>query len=80
MLCGFGKSVNRVMSVTSLNRIYRDYKREFFPKLLDNPNVLPEDKQKINELLKKPWNPYIRRHSALTEKSSRIGPPPVFES
>jgi hypothetical protein len=23
----------------------------------------------ITELLKKPWNPYIRRHSALTEKS-----------
>jgi ribonuclease D len=37
--------------------------------LLDNPNVLPEDKQKIKELLKKPWNPYIRRHSSLTEKS-----------
>jgi hypothetical protein len=31
---------------------------------------LPEDKQKIVELLKKPWNPYIRRHSALTEKST----------
>jgi hypothetical protein len=30
---------------------------------------LAEDKQKIRELLKKPWNPYIRRHSALTEKS-----------
>jgi hypothetical protein len=24
----------------------------------------------IKELLKKPWNPYIRRHSALTEKST----------
>ena len=36
------------------------------PKLLESPNVLPEDKQKIRELLKKPWNPYIRRHSALT--------------
>jgi hypothetical protein len=31
---------------------------------------LPEDKQGIRELLKKPWNPYIRRHSALTEKST----------
>jgi hypothetical protein len=37
--------------------------------LLGNPNVLPEDKQRIKELLKKPWNPYIRRHSAL-EKSA----------
>jgi hypothetical protein len=36
---------------------------------LESPNVLPEDKQKIRELLKKPWNPFIRRHSALTEKS-----------
>jgi predicted nucleic acid-binding Zn ribbon protein len=29
-----------------------------------------QDKQKIAELLKKPWNPYTRRHSALTEKST----------
>jgi integrase len=60
LLCGFGKSLNRVMSVISLNRIYRTYKDKLFPKLLDNPNVLPEDKQKIMELLKKPWNPYIQ--------------------
>ena len=70
LLCGSGKSLNRVMSVISLNRIFRDYKNKVFPKLLNNPNVLPEDKQKIRELLKKPWNPYIRRHSALTEKST----------
>src|SRR5215204_7578235 len=43
---------------------------EFFSKLLQDPNITPEDKQKIKELLKKPWNPYIRRHSALTEKSA----------
>ena len=30
---------------------------------------MPEDKHKIKELLKKPWNPYILRHSSLTEKS-----------
>ena len=35
----------------------------------DSRNVLAEDKQKIVSLLRKPWNPYIRRHSALTEKS-----------
>jgi hypothetical protein len=46
------------------------YKTQFFPKLLEDPNVLPEDKNSIRELLKKPWNPYIRRHSALTEKST----------
>ena len=31
--------------------------------------VSSEDKTAITELLKKPWNPYIRRHSALTDKS-----------
>jgi hypothetical protein len=69
LLCGLGKSLNRMIHIGSLRRIYQDYKSKFFPKLLDNPNVPPEDKQKIRELLKKPWNPYIRRHSSLTEKS-----------
>jgi integrase/recombinase XerD len=50
--------------------MYHIYKKEFFPKLVDNPNILPEDKQKIRELLKKPWNHYIIRHSSLTEKST----------
>jgi integrase/recombinase XerD len=70
LLCGFGKSVGRKLNERSLGGIYRYYKREYFPKLLENPNVPPEDKQKITELLKKPWNPYIRRHTALTEKSA----------
>jgi hypothetical protein len=71
LLCGFGKSLNRIINVRSLHKIYREqYRKRFFPKLLDNPNVLPEDKQKIRELLKKPWNPYIRRHSSLTERST----------
>jgi integrase len=68
-LCSTGKSLGRVLDIRSLNAIYDDYKKQIFPKLLDNPNVPPEDKQKIRELLKKPWNPYIRRHSSLTEKS-----------
>jgi integrase len=72
LLCGFGKSLNRVIHERSLHKIYRDYKNAFFPNLLDNPNVMPEDKQKIKELLKKPWNPYIRRHSSLTEKSTLL--------
>lgn len=59
----------RKMSELSLNEIYRHYRTTMFPRLLDDPSVSPEDKQKIKELLKKPWNPYIRRHSAITEKS-----------
>jgi integrase/recombinase XerD len=69
LICGFGKGLNRAISVDRLYKIYKSYKNELFPKLLDDPNVPEEDKQKISELLKKPWNPYIRRHSSLTEKS-----------
>ena len=51
--------------------VYRRYKLEYFTELSEkDPVVPPEDKQRIKELLKKPWNPYIRRHSALTEKST----------
>jgi hypothetical protein len=71
-ICGVGKSLGRPIREHSLYMIYDRYKKKLFPKLLDsnNPSVLPEDKQKIRELLKKPWNLYIRRHSALTEKST----------
>jgi integrase len=62
----FGKKLNEI----SLNAIYAKYKSRYFPALLEDPNVPAEDKNKIRELLKKPWNPYIRRHSALTEKST----------
>ena len=32
-----------------------------FPKLLQDPLVPEEDKRKIRDLLKKPWNPYIQK-------------------
>jgi integrase len=70
-LCGNGKSLGRILCASSLENIYAHYKSDLFRKLLlEDPNVSQEDKQKIKELLKKPWNPYIRRHSALTEKST----------
>jgi|SRR5215208_2553068 len=69
LICGTCKSLGRHIQTSTLNKIYRDYREQVFPKLLESPNILPKDKQKIKELLKKPWNPYIRRHSALTEKS-----------
>jgi hypothetical protein len=68
-LCGFGKSIGRALKTNSLWGIYEKYRQEFFPKLLASPDVPPEDKAKIKELLNKPWTPYIRRHSAITEKS-----------
>jgi integrase len=63
------RSFGRAIGIMAVEFLYRYYKKEFFPKLLGSPNVLPEDKPRINELLKKPWNPYILRHSSLTEKS-----------
>jgi integrase len=70
LISGTGKGLGRHISPKRVAIIYDEYKKHLFPKLLESPNVLPEDKQKIRELLKKPWNPYIRRHSALTEKST----------
>ena len=57
------------MSSQSLNGIYHQYQTKRFPHLLNDENVPIEDKNKIREMLKKPWNPYIRRHTGLTEKS-----------
>jgi hypothetical protein len=68
-LSGVRRSLGRSIDIITHHGIYKRYKTELFPRLLDDPNVLPEDKQRIRELLKKPWNPYVRRHSALTEKS-----------
>jgi integrase/recombinase XerD len=69
LICGTGRSLGRHIKAHRIYKIYDEYKKQIFPKLLESPEVLPEDKQKTRELLKKPWNPYIRRHSALTEKS-----------
>lgn len=57
------------LKIPSLRDNYNKYKLNFFPKILDDPAVPLNDKSHIKELLKKPWNPYIRRHSALTDKS-----------
>jgi integrase len=69
LICGLHKSLGRAIRTDGMNQIYWEYKNKIFPKLLDDPNVPTDDKFKIRELLKKRWNPYVRRHSALTEKS-----------
>ena len=63
------RTFGRKLTSSSLGDTYSRYKTQFFPQLLDDPNVPTKDKDGIRELLKKPWNPYIRRHSALTQKS-----------
>ena len=69
LFAGKRKSLGRQISVITLYAIYDSYKKNLFPKLLDSVSVSPTDKQRIRDLLRKPWNPYIRRHSALTDKS-----------
>ena len=51
---------------------YTEITNTYFSKLLEDPIIPNEDKDKIRELLQKPWNPYVRRHSALTEKSTKL--------
>jgi hypothetical protein len=70
LICGTRKALGRHLSPLQIFKNYDALKKLKFPKLLESPEVPPEDKLRIRELLKKPWNPYIRRHSALTEKST----------
>ena len=46
--------------------IYKHFKEDVFPRLLEDTDVPTSDKQIIQDLLKKPWNPYIQRHNAMT--------------
>ena len=49
---------------------YEEYYRDrYFRGLIINPSVPERDKAFIKNLLTKPWNLYIFRHSALTQKS-----------
>jgi len=58
------------LSTLALREQYRyQYQAQYFPRLLDNQSVSAKDKEIIRGMLQKPWNPYILRHSALTEKA-----------
>jgi integrase len=73
LFIGLGRQcMGKQFTPGGLHNLYDDYKKEFFPKLLDDPTISNEDKEKIKNLLIKPFNPYIRRHSALTEKSIKL--------
>lgn len=63
---------NAPLKPNSINNMYWKLQRIFFPKLLERPDVSPEEKLRIKELLAKPWNPYIRRHTSLTEKAKLV--------
>jgi len=70
LICTLIRSnVGGKLASDSLIHIYVNYKQNHFPNLLKDSAVSSEDKQKIRDLLRKPWNLYIRRHSSLTQKS-----------
>ena len=74
LFCGQGRKNNgrRIASTHAIHAAYTHYKKVHFPSLLQDPLVPEEDKRKIRDLLKKPWNPYIRRHTAATEISKTL--------
>ena len=74
LFCGLGKkNTGRRISDHLMNQVYNYYKTVLFPKLLNDDALMPEDdKRKIRDLLKKPWNPYVRRHTAATEISKSL--------
>ncbi len=58
LFCGSGrKNTGRRLADHTINTMYEHYKKVRFPKLLEDPLVPEEDKRKIRDLLKKPWNP-----------------------
>ena len=64
--------MGRQLSLNGVYQVYKYYKEEFLPKLLKDNTISNKDEEKIKRLLAKPFNPYIRRHSALTEKSTKL--------
>lgn len=62
----FGQKLNRD---SLLAKYQYQYKALHFPRLLHDATVPEADKAIIRNMLTKPWNLYVYRHSALTEKS-----------
>lgn len=68
----FRNKVGGRMTRIGLLHIFTQHYKEFFSKLANDPTVSKEDKRKIEDLLRKPWTLYIRRHSSLTQKSKYL--------
>jgi hypothetical protein len=62
------------LSENALRKAYRHYKLVYFPALLqkDETEVPGYDKEHIRLLLRKPFNPYLRRHIGLSQKALQI--------
>jgi hypothetical protein len=59
---------NSPIKTSTLDAHYLRLHNIFFPRILESSEVPTEDKEQIKRLLKKPWKPYVRRHTGLTDK------------
>jgi integrase/recombinase XerD len=76
VFCGIGKkNTGRRLTNKAINGMYDRHKKRFHGLLLQDPTVPEEDKRHIKDLLQKPWNPYLRRHTAATEISKALKDP-----
>ena len=60
------------LGVDGLWARFKKYHSRHFPQLLERSDIPEEDKATIKAMLQKPWNPYLYRHSALTQKSQQL--------
>ena len=65
-------ALSNQLSVNGLLKRYKNQYRNLFVKLLEDDSVPEFDKAYIKNMLTKPFNLYIQRHSALTEKSTMV--------
>ena len=70
IFCSVGKkNRGRKLGRQAFSHQYINYRKVFFPRLLESPNVPEEDKQIIRDkMLTKPFMPYILRHTSINEK------------
>ncbi len=61
-------SFGKQLTENALYKQYsRNYKQKYFTNLSNDPSIEERDRAYLRNLLTKPWNPYIMRHSALTQ-------------
>jgi hypothetical protein len=80
LFCGTGrKNTGRRLTRHSINAMYERYKKKHFStRLLKDPTVPEEDKCRIRNLLQKKWNPYVRRHTTVTEMHKTVKDPEIL--
>jgi integrase len=59
------KYQNIPMSVEALRFELKRLKKQYFPALLKRPDILQEEKKKIEKLLSRKFTPYVLRHSSI---------------